>query len=252
VSISEKISSIFEKLNPGHRITRIQIGLLYTAVQLENGKAGVAFSFPRQGCGPSLTGGGIGLKERPAVEIVHSLGSKNLSDSSIALSTVNALASSMELPCDAQEGDVLNVIDILDGESVCMVGCFLPVIERLKDRRIDIKVVDLEQKPGILPAENAYTLLRESQVALITATSIINNTIDRLLDAAEGCREVVILGPSTPLIPQAFEGTSATCLAGIQVNRPREVFSIIGEGGGFKLFKPYTKKYTLRLFHNQT
>jgi len=250
VNINKKIRNIFERLNPDHRLNRIQVGLLYTAIQLEDGSTGVAFSFPRKGCGVSLTTGKNSLKGKPAREIVNYLGSENLSDSSLALSTVNALVYAMKLYQEVMEGDVLEVIDIKDKESVCMVGCFLPVLEKIKDRNIKIKVVDLEQKPGVLPAEDAFSILKDSQIALITATSIINSTIDRLLEATEHCREVVILGPSTPLLPQAFEGTPVTCIAGIMIEKPEEVFRVIGEGGGFRFFKPYTKKYTLRILSN--
>jgi hypothetical protein len=247
MSINKNIRNIFDRINPELRLKRVQVGLLYTAVQLENGSTGVAFNFPRQCCGPSLTAGGRSFKGRNALEIVHSLGSENLFDSSLALATVNALVSSMGLPEDALCKDVLEVIDIMDGESICMVGCFLPIMEKLKDRRVEIKVVDLEIKPGALPEEFAFTLLRKSQIALITATALINSTMDSLLEASEFCREVVILGPSTPLVPQAFKDTPVTCIAGIMVDKPDEVFRIIGEGGGFRLFRPYTRKFTLRL-----
>ena len=106
--------------------------------------------------------------------------------------------------------------------------------------------------PGALPAKEAFSILPESHIALITATAVINGTIDSLLEAARRCREVVILGPSTPLIPAAFTQTPVTCLAGIRVERPDELFRIIGEGGGFRLFRPCTKKYTVRISPGKT
>ena len=251
MSKSRKIIEVVEKMDLNQRIERVQIGMLYTAAQLETGAAGVAYSFPRRSCGPSIISDGRSLTGRPAVEIVHSLGSDNLADSSLALATVNAVVSAMGVPQGALQGDVLEAINVRDGETVCMVGCFLPVMERIKRRGITIKSVDLEQKPGTLSAEEAFTILQESQVALITATTIINSTIDHLLEAAEFCREVVILGPSTPLVPFAFKDTPVTCLAGIRVEQPDELFKIIGEGGGFRFFRPCTKKYTVRVSHGE-
>jgi uncharacterized protein (DUF4213/DUF364 family) len=252
MSASGKIMETVGRMNLNQRIERVQIGMLYTAVQLETGAAGVAYSFPRKGCGPSIIGGGRSLSGRPVVEITRSLGSDNLADSSLALAAVNAVVSTMGVPQGSLQGDVLDAIEVRDGENVCMVGCFLPVVERLKTRRITVKSVDLGQKPGALPAGEAFSVLGESQIALITATSVINDTIDRLLEAAEHCREVVILGPSTPLVPPAFRDTPVTCLAGIRVEKPDEMFRIIGEGGGFRLFKSCVKKYTVRLYHRDT
>jgi hypothetical protein len=251
MTASRKIIEVVEKIGLDQRLERAQIGMLYTAAQLETGAAGVAYSFPRKGCGPSIIGGGRSLTGRPVMEIARSLGSNNLADSSLALAAVNAVVSAIGVPQGALQCDVLEAIDVRDGETVCMVGCFLPVMERLKTRGITVKSVDLEQKPGALPAGEAFAILRESQVALITATAVINSTIDCLLEAAEHCREVVVLGPSTPLVPTAFNKTPVTCLAGIRVEQPDELFRIIGEGGGFRLFRPYTKKYTVRVSHRK-
>jgi uncharacterized protein (DUF4213/DUF364 family) len=84
-------------------------------------------------------------------------------------------------------------------------------------------------------------------VAIITGTSLINGTIDRLLRLAAGCREVAILGPSTPLLAEAFRGLQVHCLSGVRVEDPEEVFRIIGEGGGFRFFKDHTTKLNIRL-----
>jgi uncharacterized protein (DUF4213/DUF364 family) len=247
MSVCTQIINTFEKNDLEKRIDRAQIGMLYTAVKLESGVAGVAYSFPRKGCGPSVIHSGQSLKGTPAGEIVSSLGSNNLADSSLALATINALASTKGMPRGAVQGDVLEAIDIRTQETVCMVGCFFPVMERLKNKQITVKSVDLEQKPGALPAGEAFAILRESQVALITATTVINSTIDPLLEAVKHCREVVILGPSTPLLPLGFKDTPVTCLAGIRVKEPDELFRIVGEGGGFRLFRPCTRKFTMRV-----
>jgi hypothetical protein len=190
------------------------------------------------------------------------LGSENLFDSAIGLAAVNALAtadravkgkegpaaegSAGRAPGGGESGDVLEALDLQEGDRVCMVGCFFPVLEKLRKRKIEVQAVDLELKPGALPAESVSALLPKCQIALITATAIINGTMEGLLELTGNCREVVVLGPSTPLIPQAFKDTPVTCLAGIRVDRPDGVFRVIGEGGGFREFKRYTTKVTLR------
>jgi hypothetical protein len=42
--------------------------------------------------------------------------------------------------------------------------------------------------------------LPRCQVALLTSTSIINHTLENLLNAAHSCRDVTLLGASTPLV----------------------------------------------------
>ncbi|UCB44997.1 MAG: hypothetical protein JSV25_12365 [Spirochaetota bacterium] len=155
-----------------------------------------------------------------------------------------------ELPTEAKFGNILENLDIRKGDQVCMVGCFLPVISALKKRRVNVVSVDDVPKPGAKPPEEVENLLPKSQIAIITATTIINNTIDHLLELTASCREVAVLGPSTPILAEAFSHTTVSCLSGIRIVEPEKVLQIIGEGGGFRDFKYYTRKVNLRLRKN--
>jgi hypothetical protein len=232
------------------RVRRAQIGLIYCAVQLETGATGIAFTFPAQRtgqpCGAGLSGQG-NLAGRKAAELIEHLGSSELVSSALGMAAANAvIADSIDDP-RATRGDILDRLDIREGDQICMVGCFLPVLEKLKAVSVRVTAVDQTAKAEAEPADSVERLLPESQVAIITATSIINNTIDDLLELAESCREVAILGPSTPLLAEAFEELHVHCLSGIRVDDPQEVFRVIGEGGGFRFFKHYTTKLNLRL-----
>jgi uncharacterized protein (DUF4213/DUF364 family) len=87
--------------------------------------------------------------------------------------------------------------------------------------------------------------LLESNVALVTSASIINRTVDGLLDAASSCREVALLGASTPLLPQVFAGR-VTLLSGVVVDDSRGVLQVVSEGGGMRQFGPYVRKVAVR------
>ena len=231
-----------------YTLKHVQVGFTYSAVQLNNQALGVAFTFPkREHCGPGMLHNGKPLAGRKASEILPCLGDKNLVSSSLALATVNALLAGQELPGDVKYGDVLDSLDVQKGDQVCMVGCFLPIVTALKERHIKVFSVDDVPKPGAKSPEEVEKFLPISQIAIITATAIINNTIDHLLELASSCREVAVLGPSTPLLQEAFSQTAVSCLSGIRIVEPEKVFQIIGEGGGFRNFKYYTRKVNLRL-----
>jgi len=246
MSIAERIRE--QVLAGGAELTirRAQIGLTYCAVQLEDGNTGVAYTFPRQACGSQHLGAGP-LAGRQAGELVKNLGSENLIASALGLAAANALISGLPASEGLSEGDILERLDIHEGDQVCMVGCFLPVLQSLKLASVQVRAVDQVAKPGAEPAENSETLLPNSQVAIITATAIVNGTMDRLLELAAGCREVAILGPSTPMLPAAFGDLPVHCLAGIRVEQPDPVFGVIAEGGGYCYFKDYTTKLNIRL-----
>lgn len=99
-----------------------------------------------------------------------------------------------------------------------------------------------DRGPGTLPADAAMDILPECQVAVITSTSIINNTVDGILNACCNCRDVIMLGASTPLLPEVFAHTPVTVLSGIIVTHPENILDIVSEGGGMQLFKKISAK----------
>jgi uncharacterized protein (DUF4213/DUF364 family) len=244
--VGERLIKAVQKLDLEFSVERAQVGLTYSAVQLQNGSTGVAYNFPRRGCGIKIEEGKP-LRGRRAGELILKLGAENLPLSSVAMATINALINTCVQFRENDMGDTLDAIDFRNGDQVCMVGCFLPTVEKLKNRSISTTVVDQVPKPGTLPEEKSAELLPRSQVAIITATSIINGTIDRLLGLADRCREVVLLGPSTPMLTEVFRGTPVNLLSGIRVDQPDKVFQVIAEGMGFNIFKRYVAKVNLRI-----
>ena len=246
MSLRKDIIEAVKKLDLDLPVERVQIGLTYSAVQLQNGSTGVAYSFPRRGCGVEIEDDRP-LRGRRAGDLISYLGTENLHLSTLAMATINALICGCVQFREKDIGDTLESIDIRNGDQVCMVGCFLPIVENLKNRSISTTVVDQVPKPGVQPEERSTVLLPRSQVAIITATAIINGTIDRLLDLAIKCREVVLLGPSTPMLVEAFRGSPVSRLSGIRVDYPDEVFHVIAEGMGFKIFNRFVTKVNLRI-----
>jgi uncharacterized protein (DUF4213/DUF364 family) len=58
--------------------------------------------------------------------------------------------------------------------------------------------------------------------------------------------EVALLGASTPLVPDAFDGAAVTMLSGVVVTAPDEVLRIVSEGGGMRQFGPHVRKVTVK------
>jgi len=114
--------------------------------------------------------------------------------------------------------------------------------EKKQQCNVALKIID-----SLLDQSSEIKVLSQCQVALITATSIINHTMDTLLDKAEYCRKVVVLGASTPMLPEAFLETNVSMLSGVVAEEPMEVLRVVSEGGGMRLFKPYVRKVNLIL-----
>ena len=175
------------------------------------------------------------------------LDSEKIMERAVGLATANALANSMKE--GILEGDTLEHLRILPEDKVGMVGLFAPVLPRLKKKTPSVLIFeqDTDRDGDLLPEEEAYRLLPRCDVAMITSTSIVNRTIDRLLDAVHACREVALLGASTPLLREPFAHTPVTVLSGVVFTRPRDVLRVVGEGGGMRLLREKIKKVNLTL-----
>ncbi len=220
------------------RVAEVRIGLGYTAVQLEDGGTGVAYTFHREAQGGCSVFNGLRpISGRPATDLLPLIESSDPIEAAVGLACANALANRHD--ATHQHGDILEQLDLRPDDQVAMVGQFRPLIAPLQRRSSSLTVFEKVPAPrGFLrPAEEAEDHLPCCQVALITATSIINHTIDGLLDAARGCRVVAVLGASTPMLPEVFSSTAVNMLSGVVVEQPLEIMRVVSEGGGMRQFK---------------
>jgi hypothetical protein len=166
-------------------------------------------------------------------------------ETAVGLATANALANvSGE---HLKGGDVLDYIRIRPEDRVGMVGMFGPLIGPIRKAAGELLIFEKNRDLAeeLQPASEIVRRLPDCQVAFITATSIVNHSMDEFLHAAANCRQVVILGATTPLLPAAFKDTPVTCLSGVVVSRPAEVLRIVSSAGGMRHFKNCVEKVNL-------
>jgi hypothetical protein len=92
---------------------------------------------------------------------------------------------------------------------------------------------------AVLDKKETGRILNECTVAIITATTLLNDTLEEILNGLGNPRHVAILGPSTPLCPDIFQGTQVNHLGGSVVRDAYKVMRIISEGGGTPAMRPY-------------
>lgn len=62
-----------------------------------------------------------------------------------------------------------------------------------------------------------------------------------------GCREVVLVGASTPLAPSVFQPLGVTLLSGIVVEDPSGILRVVSEAGGTSFFGRSVRKVNVRV-----
>ncbi|MBN1476413.1 DUF364 domain-containing protein [Candidatus Sumerlaeota bacterium] len=235
-------------------IQDVVVGRRFCAVVLSDGAMGVANISP-DGCGEPLpeVRDHVPPPGTPAGDGLASLGSHERG--AIGLATANALANRSVREGGRWDerligGDLLEAIELRSDDHLGMVGCFQPLVDLIRQRvkRLTIFERAARQAPGLLPDSRAFEVLPDCSIALITATALINGTIDALLSAAADCREVVVLGPSTPLAPEVFGGSPrATLLCGVVATDRAGLLCAVAAGGGTRDFQPFVAKVNVRV-----
>jgi len=245
-TIARRILTRLAPAGPEIRIADVRIGLGYTAVMLADSRAGVAYTFrERAKGGCSVFTGVRPIAGRTAAELLPLVESRDVVEAAVGLACANALANIDR--AGYIDGDVLDHLDLGPADDVAMIGLFAPLVGPIRRRARSLTVVELIDEPDgeLRPRQEAAETLRRCHVALITATSIINGSVDCLLEAAAGCRQTAILGASTPLLPEVFAGTHVTILSGVIVHNPSGILQIVSEGGGMRFFGPHIRKVSL-------
>lgn len=229
-------------------ITDLRIGIRYTAVQLDDGGCGVAFTFRDEisHASPMTRRAGSFLGTN-AYEIAGLAVSPDLVGSVIGMATLTALVD--HTAYRGEPGDVRQIVRIERDDTVGMVGMFRPMLKSIEEKAGNLYVFERKpgEHPGVYPDWSAPMLLPECDVVILSATTIPNKTIDHLMDRCTRARSVAVVGPSCPLVPEAFEGTRVTHLAGAQVMDADAVLRIVSEGGGTREFAQVTRKINVNL-----
>jgi len=238
-SIAETICNFVLGRCPSEIIREIRIGLCYTAVRTTGGATGLAAMLPHaaRDCRAFDMSGFSGRRLPDFVGLLKTGGTPL--HRSLGLACANAVLNS---DLDAPEQDAIELMHITAADSVCMVGRFPPLVKRVEQAGAALSVLEKEpDRGGILDPAEQQACLRDCTVAIITATTLLNGTIEQVLDSLGSPRHVAVLGPSTPLCPEAFRDTPVNHLGGSVVKDADQVMKVVSEAGGTPAMRPYLK-----------
>jgi uncharacterized protein (DUF4213/DUF364 family) len=224
-------------------VEQVFIGIGYTAVTTSDGGIGIAAT------GVALDGSHAGnldvtdYEGRPAIDLLEGILVPDPMHRTMALALVNALNHhrAMQFPEDLQNRILFDRFGILGNARVAMVGYFPPLVRFLEKKEIPLSVIDNAR--GIGDKKTFYRQLENwAEVLILTATSIVNSTMEELLAHAGPHLETVILGPSTPMLPEVFDHLPVHMLAGSAITDRSGVLKIVRHGGGTPALKPFSRK----------
>jgi len=236
--LHERLESCVKNL----KVADLRIGLGYAGVRMENGDTGIAavlFDALPHGCTVMPAAGNF-AGSSAADLLKYLIDGKNPLEISIGLACANAL---IKPPADcADDKEATTYLNLQPGEKVAMVGLFSPLVERIRATGAVLTIIEKNpQRIELLSPEAKNQALMNCNVAIITATTLLNNTFEETINLLGSPRSVALLGPSTPLVPEIFSGTPVTHLGGAVVADSARVMQIISEGGGTPALRPYLR-----------
>ena len=151
-------------------------------------------------------------------------------EASLGLAALNAaLPRATDRLCERHGLDFLK--GRVKGRNLALVGHF-PFTRELQPLARQCWILEQAPQAGDLPAAEASRVIPEADLVVITGSAFANGTITPLLALARG-KEVVVLGPSSPLSPVLFDhGVSA--IGGVLVEDPGLVLRQVREGAAFR------------------
>jgi len=126
----------------GHGIADVRIGLGYTAVQLESGHAGVAWTPKADApCCTHFQGAGTLTGRSAEVLLTYLADEKSALARAVGLATANALLSALPPP-PTSRAEVISTLNITPEDKVAMVGYFGPVVAELRKIGCRLDIID--------------------------------------------------------------------------------------------------------------
>lgn len=240
-TISQRIHDVLSGQAGNRQVEEVRIGLGYVGVMLNGERMGVAAVLRnelRPGC--STIGKAGTLAGSPTLNLLDLVvQGTNPLEKALGLATANALL--CPDPGGEEDQDSIALMALSPEDRVAMVGYFGPLVQRIKKTGATLRIIEKDpQRAGdIFDREEQDRTLADCSVAIITATSILNDTMEEILSGLGSPRHVSVLGPSTPLCEEVFAGTPVTHLGGSAIRNPRKVMQIISEGGGTPHMRPH-------------
>lgn len=147
------------------------------------------------------------------------------------------------------EKDAIDELNLTESDIVGMVGEFKPLIPKIVSKVK--KLIVVEKDPTKIGNYNGIEIVNDPavlenvDVAIITGTTIINDTIDDIIKLTDSARIRLVIGPTMGMLPDPFFKAGVDIIGGMKFLDSKKVMQIIAEGKGTMDFKNYANKYII-------
>ena len=219
-------------------------------VTLRDGSAGLYYAW----LGASQKGMGSRYEPeqfsgRHPVELARYCAGDDEADCSLGLAAINAITRHVFrtagfTPMDAP--DSMGILDITAADHVGMVGYFPSLVKRLRNNGIRLTVI--EKKPQFHKQQENFLVSADPQTlegctkVMITASTLLNNSLDALLDYTRQAQRRVMIGPTAGFFPDPLFARGISAIGGSEIRNPEQARKRLSANQGLG---GSTRKYLL-------
>jgi uncharacterized protein (DUF4213/DUF364 family) len=176
--------------------------------------------------------------------------SDDLFHRTLAFGVINAISQYFFKICQYSLDFTTNSLGLLNlkpADSVGMVGFFPPLIKRIKKRGISLVV--LEKKEHLLQKHENWEVtsdpqrLEECNKVLSTSSTVLNNSLDQILNHCKNAEMISIIGPTAGFIPDPLFKRGVNVLGGTYVSNPPLFTDLVSQN---EKWGKSTKKYCIQ------
>lgn len=245
--IKDRLGNEFKNLT----VERLVVGIFFTGIKLSNQAAGICFTpikdIPEAVCCPSSAGKAINpvaVNGMKASDLLSDLHSKEPLKTATAIATLNALSAvcinkgligncKLNINVDAKDAVNLSV-----NRPVALVGALVPFLQVLKKRGGTWWVLEQDKRtlrPGeiehFVPAEQYSEVIPKADVIVVTGVTLVNHSLENILDIAKPGAEIVVVGPTASMLPEPMFERGVSAVGGVLVKEPDRILNILAAAG---------------------
>ena len=192
------------------------------------------------------------LKEDP-IKLALKFNSKSLFNRTIGLGTINAISHYVFIHSNFQftpTKHILNDISIQNNDIIGMVGYFPPLVKRISSMGNKLIIVELKEELIYKSSNWEVTMdiskLIECNKIICTSTTLINNTLDNVLDFTQDAETFALIGPTAGFLPDPVFQRKVDIIGGSVIRNSNLFFDRIiqGERWGESVLKYVMSKET--------
>jgi uncharacterized protein (DUF4213/DUF364 family) len=243
------LKSIIESIKDDAQVNEVLRGLHWTAVVSKH--CGLASSMITDSCHEHEkkdTKEGS-LTDLTAKKIAEYCFSDDSSNASLGMAAVNSLIRPDISKCSDVNG-ISFLHEIAENKNISVIGHF-PGLDNLAEKAKNFWIIEKHPKPGDFPKESSKKLLPQSDILIISSTTLMNHTLENLLGLCKKNSIKMLLGPSTPMTEVLFE-YGIDILSGSMVTDQNAVLKYIKEGANFIQIKKSGAVHFVTMFKDRS